>query len=826
MEYFGDEALDRKLRDISVMYELASSIGTSLDLEVETERFLEKLLRRFGFELGSIMIRDIKDEECFVIVSAKGFGYTQDFIGKRFSADQYGIREVLTGGKPIIKNILNEKDREWIIEQETQHRICSYAFLPIPFENKIGGLLRLFSYRENIFTEKYLGMFQSLLRRLGVAIHHIMTMEKLHLTEESLIAEKEHLSVTLQSIADGVIVTDGDGKVVLVNKVAESLTGWTEKEAKGKTVNEVFYIVNEKTQICNENYVNNILKTGKADSLSDNYILIGKDTTKRLIADTGAPIRDQSGNVIGVVLVFRDAAEKRKAEEELKKSEERFRALYEDNPSMYFTVDSQGLVLSVNPFGAEQLGYTVHELIGQSVFNVFYPDDKEAVKQQMEVCLHNPGKVEHWELRKVRKDGSMLWVREAARAVRGSDGNPVVLVVCEDITKRKQAEEEHAKLEQQLLQAQKMEAIGQLAGGVAHDFNNLLTAIIGYGHLLKNDVNKDDRMSAYVGQILSAAERAAILTNDLLTFSRKQIVNLQPVNLNKIIKNMESLLLRVIGEDIELSRVLTDTALTIMADSTQIDQILMNLATNAQDAMPKGGSFIIRTDRVEINGEYIKVYGYGKPGSYALLSVEDTGTGMDEKIRGRIFEPFFTTKEVGKGTGLGLSMVYGIVKQHDGYINAYSEPGRGTTFKIFLPLIQSKVEQLKPDELVKVKGGTETILIGEDDTQVRNLLKEVLSNAGYIIIEAMDGNDAVEVFQKHKDNVHLLILDVIMPKKNGKEVYAEIKNVKSDIKVIFVSGYSEDIIYKKGILEVGLNFISKPVSPDELLIKVRDVLDK
>jgi len=826
VEYFGDEALDRKLRDISVMYELASSIGTSLDLEVETERFLEKLLRRFGFELGSIMIRDIKDEECFVIVSAKGFGYTQDFIGKRFSADQYGIREVLTGGKPIIKNILNEKDREWIIEQETQHRICSYAFLPIPFENKIGGLLRLFSYRENIFTEKYLGMFQSLLRRLGVAIHHIMTMEKLHLTEESLIAEKEHLSVTLQSIADGVIVTDGDGKVVLVNKVAESLTGWTEKEAKGKTVNEVFYIVNEKTQICNENYVNNILKTGKADSLSDNYILIGKDTTKRLIADTGAPIRDQSGNVIGVVLVFRDAAEKRKAEEELKKSEERFRALYEDNPSMYFTVDSQGLVLSVNPFGAEQLGYTVHELIGQSVFNVFYPDDKEAVKQQMEVCLHNPGKVEHWELRKVRKDGIMLWVREAARAVRGSDGNPVVLVVCEDITKRKQAEEEHAKLEQQLLQAQKMEAIGQLAGGVAHDFNNLLTAIIGYGHLLKNDENKDDRMSAYVGQILSAAERAAILTNDLLTFSRKQIVNLQPVNLNKIIKNMESLLLRVIGEDIELSRVLTDTALTIMADSTQIDQILMNLATNAQDAMPKGGSFIIRTDRVEINGEYIKVYGYGKPGSYALLSVEDTGTGMDEKIRGRIFEPFFTTKEVGKGTGLGLSMVYGIVKQHDGYINAYSEPGRGTTFKIFLPLIQSKVEQLKPDELVKVKGGTETILIGEDDTQVRNLLKEVLSNAGYIIIEAMDGNDAVEVFQKHKDNVHLLILDVIMPKKNGKEVYAEIKNVKSDIKVIFVSGYSEDIIYKKGILEVGLNFISKPVSPDELLIKVRDVLDK
>jgi CheY-like chemotaxis protein len=217
---------------------------------------------------------------------------------------------------------------------------------------------------------------------------------------------------------------------------------------------------------------------------------------------------------------------------------------------------------------------------------------------------------------------------------------------------------------------------------------------------------------------------------------------------------------------------------------------------------------------------------YGKPGSYALLSVEDTGIGIDEKIRGRIFEPFFTTKEVGKGTGLGLSMVYGIVKQHDGYINAYSEPGRGTTFKILLPLIQSDVEKLKPVDLIKIKGGTETILIGEDDTHVRALLKEVLSNAGYRVIEAVDGNNAVEVFDKNKDNINLLILDVIMPKKNGKEVYSEIKKVKSDIKVIFVSGYSADIIHKKGILEVGLNFLSKPVLPNELLIKVRDVLDK
>jgi CheY-like chemotaxis protein len=298
------------------------------------------------------------------------------------------------------------------------------------------------------------------------------------------------------------------------------------------------------------------------------------------------------------------------------------------------------------------------------------------------------------------------------------------------------------------------------------------------------------------------------------------------VNLNKIIKDMESLLLRVIGEDIELTTVLTESDLTIMADSTQIDQILMNLATNAQDAMPKGGSLIISTERVEINDEYIKAYGYGKPGSYALLSVEDTGIGMDGKTKERIFEPFYTTKKVGKGTGLGLSMVYGIVKQHDGYTNVYSEPDRGTTFKIFLPLIQSPVQEIKPADVQRVRGGTETILIGEDDTHVRSLLKEVLSHAGYHIIEAFDGNDTVEVFNKTKDNIHLLLLDVIMPKKNGKEVYAEIRKVKSDMKALFLSGYSSDIIHRKGILEDGLNFISKPVSPDELLIKVRDVLDE
>lgn len=321
-------------------------------------------------------------------------------------------------------------------------------------------------------------------------------------------------------------------------------------------------------------------------------------------------------------------------------------------------------------------------------------------------------------------------------------------------------------------------------------------------------------------------EKGPRIYNDLLTFSRKQIINPKPVNLNEIIREVKTLICRIIGEDIEISTALTDKDLMIMADSPQIEQVLMNLVANARDAMPDGGNVVIGTDVIELDSDFIKAHGYGRPGSYAVLSFEDSGTGMDEKTRERIFEPFFTTKAVGKGTGLGLSMVYGIVKQHGGYINVYSESGRGTTFRVYLPLIATKAAEAKHGDFSSMPTGHETILLGEDDTQVRNLMKDVLLKAGYEIMEAIDGDDSLRVYNEHKDRIHLLILDVIMPKKNGKEVYDEICMDTPGIKTIFVSGYSADIIHKKRILEEGLHFISKPVSPGELLTKIREVLDQ
>jgi PAS domain S-box-containing protein len=630
--------------------------------------------------------------------------------------------------------------------------------------------------------------------------------------EKMLRVSRLKYQALLENTSDWVWEVDETGKYMYVSPQIHDLLGYDPQEIIGKTPFELMP-KDEKERVAAIFY--NIISEQRPFANLENKNL-HKNGHLVILETSGVPFFDENGSFSGYRGIDRDITERKQAEEALRTSEEKFRLVVENANDAIFIVQD-GIIKFPNHKTMELSGYTEKELTSVPFSHFPHADDKDIVMDMHRKRLQGQDVPAAYSFRIITKSGETIWV-EASAVLVTWEGSPAALSFLRDITFQK-------KLEAQLLQAQKMEAVGQLAGGIAHDFNNILTAIIGYGHLLKNEAGQDDRMITYVGQILNAAERAAILTNDLLTFSRKQIVNLQPVNLNKIIKNMGSLLLRVIGEDIELSTVLTETNLTIMADGSQIDQILMNLATNAQDAMPKGGSFIIRTDRVEINGEFIKTYGYGKLGVYALLSVEDTGTGMDEKTRERIFEPFFTTKEVGKGTGLGLSMVYGIVKQHDGYINVYSEPGRGTTFKILLPLVQSKVEELRPDNFTKVKGGTETILIGEDDTQVRNLLKEVLSNAGYHIIEAVDGDDVIEVFHKNKENIHLLILDVIMPKKNGKEVYAEIKKIKSDMKVIFVSGYSADILHKKGILEVGLNFISKPVSPDELLTKLRDVLD-
>ncbi len=389
-----------------------------------------------------------------------------------------------------------------------------------------------------------------------------------------------------------------------------------------------------------------------------------------------------------------------------------------------------------------------------------------------------------------------------------------------------QREREKEEIENQLRHLQKMEAITQLTSGIAHDFNNMLTAICGNAFILQRKLRMEPELIQCVEDIIYASETAAHLTRRLLTFSRRQVIDIRPASLNHIVRDVNNLLRRIIGEDINLDVKLTETEVTILADKGQIEQILVNLTANARDAMPKGGSVSISTEIVNLDSKFTEIHSYGSPGKYALLTVTDTGAGMDEGTKIRMFEPFFTTKEVGKGTGLGLSIVYGIVKQHRGYINVYSEHGIGTTFKLYFPFIASSVSSdFEFGKYMVHMKGTETILITEDDDKVRVLTKRLLEDSGYTVIDTADTEEAISMFIVNKDRIKLVLLDVIMPKKNGKQVYREMVSMCPGIKAIFMSGYNEDIIHKNGILDEGSNFVSKPYVPTELLRKIREVLD-
>lgn len=624
-------------------------------------------------------------------------------------------------------------------------------------------------------------------------------------------SEKKYRNLVDNALV-GIYKTDLKGNILYVNNALLRMLEFDSLEE----MMSVNVLTTYKNPNDREEFIKNLVKEAKISNFEIELITkTGK--SKNIILNASL----EEDIISGMMM---DITKRKLAEKVLMDSEERYKHLLESVTDYVYTVEVEEghpVRTSHGPGCKAVTGYTPEDFAADPYlwYRMIYDEDKEAVAKHAGRILS--GKVglplEH---RIFHKNGAIRWVRNSTVPRYDDNGYMVAYDgMISDITERK-------RLEEQLLHAQKMEAVGQLAGGIAHDFNNILTAIIGFGTLLKMEISKDDPLRTYVTQILNSAERAANLTQALLAFSRKQIINLRPVNLNEIINVLEKLLPRLIGEDIEVSTFLTDEDLTVMADGTQIEQVLMNLATNARDAMPDGGSLIIRTGLVKFDYKFIKAHGSGRPGSYALISVEDTGHGMDERTKERIFEPFFTTKEVGKGTGLGLSMVYGIIRQHEGYVNAYSEPGKGTTFKIYLPLIKSKVEEVKEAELPYIKRGTETVLVAEDDAQVRELTKEVLEGFGYKVMEAVDGEDAIKIFNENKNNVHLLILDVIMPKKDGKEVYDEIKKVRPDIKAIFISGYTADLIYKKGILEEGLDLILKPISLDELLIKAREVLDK
>lgn len=518
---------------------------------------------------------------------------------------------------------------------------------------------------------------------------------------------------------------------------------------------------------------------------------------------------------------------------ELSKSEEWIRLLLNSTAEAIYGVDMDGKCTFSNPSCVRMLGYpseseligrNMHELIHHSrIDGSHYPETEcrayEAYKTREPI--HVDDEV-FW-----RADGSSFFVEYWSHPILDGDRVVGAVVTFLDITVRRTAERERKRLEEQLLHSQKLEAVGTLTGGIAHDFNNILTTVMGYGEFLQEEIPENDPRRKYVDMIITSGERGSRLVESLLAFSRKQAMNTTNLDINVVIERSRGFLERLIGEDIELRTELSETPVVVRGDVVQMEQILMNLCTNARDAMPGGGHLTIRTEIVYLDRDFVRMHGFGSPGRHAIIVVSDTGVGMDERTRQQIFEPFFTTKEVDKGTGLGLSVVYGIVNQHGGHINVYSEPGSGTTFRIYLPSMDEE-----PDPAWARGGaaervnGTERVLIAEDDPGIRSILQSALDRAGYKPMIAVNGAEALEAFRKDPGAIDIILFDLIMPVMSGLDAYEKIKEIRPDVPALFMSGYSADILRRKGIAEGTLQIISKPVSPSEVLRSLRQRLDR
>ncbi|WFB37745.1 PAS domain S-box protein [Kiritimatiellota bacterium B12222] len=789
--------------------------------------------------------------------------------------------------------------------------------------------------------------------RIGPGILNAMEQKRLRdearSSERELRASEERLRTTLDSIGDAVISTDAHGRIELMNPVAEQLTGWSFVEASGKSMREVFITFNPNTGAPIPNPVDLVLKYGKIVDPIQHTLLLSKEGKKVPICNSGAPILNSTGEISGVVLVFRDQTAELEIHRSLEENEARFRNLLQ---SMEI-IPVQGYneareVIYWNNASERVYGYSEAEAMGQKLEDLIIPPQmhEEVIQQSKkwyaqnvtipttELVLQNKagqpvqvfsshvmhvtssGKKELFcidvDLRELKaaenkmrtsqqitkriinsipvrvfwkdthrvylgcneafardagfsdpkeiigkNDIQMAWEKQTEqyhtydrRVIAGEsildkevtiitpDGKKLTHLMSKVPLRNTQGEifgilgsyvdiTEQRQLENQLQQAQKMESIGRLAGGVAHDFNNLLMGIMGYTDICKDQAGEDSDLIEYLDAITEVAQRSAAITRQLLTFARKQIVQPKELDLNESIEGMLKLLRRLLGEDVEIMWSPGPGQMTIKMDPSQIDQILANLAVNARDAIQGVGSLIIKTEAVIIDEKYCAKHEGTLPGNYVKLKVTDSGCGMDKETIANIFEPFYTTKNVGQGTGLGLSTVYGIVKQNNGFINVDSAQGKGASFNIFIPRIKTDVRALKPKTLSKtLPQGTETILIAEDEKSILITNKYCLESLGYTVLAAESPEHALDLVANYTGKVHLLLTDVVMPGMNGPDLAKKLTEKYPDLKCLFMSGFTADIITRRGISEKNMHFMSKPFGSEELSNKVRKILDE
>ncbi|MBK9965302.1 MAG: response regulator [Holophagales bacterium] len=634
---------------------------------------------------------------------------------------------------------------------------------------------------------------------------------------EALRKSEARYRTLVENIPQKIFMKDRDFRWVSINERLAHDLGIRPEEVVGKVDADLF-----PPELAAKYHADDIsvMDTGKTEEFVERYSQEGVGTW---ISTIKAPVRNTDGEIVGLLGVSWDITDRKRAEEALLESEARSRSLFECAPDALIVVGTDGRIEAVNEAAVTRYGYSREEFLAMGVNQLAAPDLESLAAVRVKEALEGGTSFE-WRHR--RKDGSEIHVEIRANRFDFA-GQPSLLASVRDITERRQSEKERAKLEEQLRASQRMEAIGSLAGGVAHDFNNLLSVILGYTSFAIEGMPEGDPVRNDLLEVKKAGERASAVTRQLLAFGRRQVLQPVPLDLNQVSEGVEKMLRRILGEDITLVQTLAPDLWRTLADPGQIEQVLVNLVVNARDAMREGGRLTIETSNVEIGEEDAARQVGVKPGSYVRLAVTDTGCGMDQQTRERIFEPFFTTKEVGKGTGLGLSTAYGIIKQSHGNIWVYSEPGHGTTFKIYLPrefpapAAPATVLATVPTQAT----GTETILVTEDEEALQNVARRTLEAAGYTVLVARDGDDALRISSLHAGDIHLLLTDMVMPGMGGRMLARILSGRRPSTRVLYMSGYADDAIVHHGALEAGTHFLAKPFTSADLRCKVREVLD-
>jgi len=799
-----EDFTERKRAELErqVMYEIIHGVNVTANLD--------ELLCLIHRSLSKVLYA----ENCFVAMHDPRTGlFHFPFFVDRFDSVPAPLRlgksctaYVRRTGRPIL---ITQKAFDELAEQGEIELVGTPApaWLGVPLQtpSKTMGVLVVQHYED---ADAYNGDDLEFLASVGGQI--ALAIERKQ-TEEALRASENRLRAIVEAEPECVKLVAHDGTLLDMNPAGLAMI---EADSSAELIGQSVYPL-----VCPEHrekfreFTESVCK-GHRGRIE--FEITGLKGTRRWMETYAVPLPNESDSSLMLLGVTRDITERQRAEEALRRSEANYRSLVQGAPYGICRLSTDGRFLDVNPALVEMLGHSSEaEVMAVCADREVFRDPGERAR----ILQHHPESLEGVEVGWKRKDGTPITVRLSGRPVRDVGGPAACYeLIAENVT-------EQRVLEHQLRQAQKMEAVGRLAGGVAHDFNNLLMVIRGHTELLMERVREDAWQFRKVEQIEKAADRAAALTRQLLAFSRMQVLQPKVIDLNAVVAEMGKMLPRLIGEDIELTIVTSPKLGRVKADPSQIEQVILNLAVNARDAMPQGGKLVIETKNCELDEAYARRHQPMTPGRFVMLAVTDTGTGMDAEIQAHIFEPFFTTKEKGKGTGLGLATVYGVVKQSGGYIWLYSEPGKGTTFKIYLPRVEDPMDAARHERVsAETPSGSETILLAEDEREVRVVAREFLQLGGYTVLEAKDGHEAIEIAMRHAGPIHLLVTDMVMPGMGGRELAARLSAVRPGIKVVYMSGYTEYATVRQGDIEESAVLLTKPFTRTILARTVREVL--